>query len=170
MDILFTSLNKNTILLPINLLFWINVCTYILHVFEESVIPEVFVEKMKRLYFPSYNWNKFFAFNTFLLTLNISAVILFESIQGAWIIFPLSLMFERVFNGFWHLFETIINKKYSSGLLTSVIVWIAMYLLIRYSFIKGEILSFYFFTSLIIGLVIKLLMMVPTVLGMYKKK
>ena len=113
MDILITSLTENTITIPINLLFWGSVFAFILHVFEESVIPEVFVEKVKRLYFPDFDWHKFFYFNGILLIINICAVVLFESLQGIWIIFPLSLLFERVINGLYHLIETIITKKYS---------------------------------------------------------
>jgi hypothetical protein len=169
MNILITSLNDETILLPITILFWTNVCIYVLHIFEESVVPEVFVEKVKRLYFPIYSWNKFFWFNTILIIINICGVLFFESFQNGWIIFPLALMFERVFNGIYHLFETIITKKYSSGLLTSVIVWILMYLIIRYSYLQGEISNINFIVSLAIGLIINLIMIVPLVLGLYKK-
>ena len=168
MNIVLTSTNTTTIVLPLVFLFWANVCVYVLHVFEETVIPEVFVEKVRRLYFPKYNWKKFFGFNTFLILLNIFAVVVFESSHGSWIIFPLALMFERVLNGLYHLVETINTKKYSSGLLTSVITWILMYLLVRYSFLKGQISSTDFLTSIIIGLLITIIMIVPMVTGIYK--
>jgi hypothetical protein len=169
MNIVFTSINTTTIVLPIVFLFWANVCVYVLHIFEETVIPEVFVEKVRRLYFPKYNWKKFFGFNTFLILLNIFAIVLFESSHGTWIIFPLALMSERAFNGLYHLAETIKTKKYSSGLLTSVITWILMYLVIRYSFLKGQINSTDFLTSIIIGFLITIIMIVPMVTGIFKK-
>ncbi len=169
MNLIFTSSNNEAVLLPINLLFWANVCIYVLHILEESVIPEVFVEKVKRLYFPIYSWKKFFWFNTVLLTINISGILLFESFGNDWIIFPLALLSERVFNGIYHLVETILTGKYSSGLLTSVLVWILIYLIIRYSFLPGEISSINLIVSIAIGLIMNLLMIVPLVLGVFKK-
>ena len=167
--IIVSSLSENTLLIPINFIFWANVWTYIIHIIEETTISEVFVDKVKRLYFPSYNRHKFFGFNAILLSLNIIAIIVFESIQGAWLIFPLALMFERVFNGIYHFLETIKSKRYSSGLLTSVIVWILLYLLIRYSFLRGEIPGSYFLISLLVGFGVNILMIVPLMAGLYKK-
>jgi hypothetical protein len=169
MDIIVASLDKNmSVYIPLNVLFWINVVTYILHIFEESVIPEVFVDKVKRLYWPHYTWEKFFGFNVFLLSLNICAVITYESLHGAWMIFPLLLLFERIFNGVYHVIETVATKRYSSGLLSSVIAWILLYVLIRYSLLKGEIIYRTFFISLISGLIMAGIMIVPMVAGRYK--
>ncbi len=155
--------------LPISFLFWGFVIVYVLHILEESIFPEVFVEKVKRLYFLEYNWRTFFCFNTFLLILNISPVIVFEGKGGAWVIFPLSLATERILNGFYHLAETLITKKFSSGLLTSVISWILGYLIIRYSLIKGEILINQFIISVIIGFLIFSLMIFPLISGNLRK-
>ena len=169
MDIIVASLDRNMcVYIPLNVLFWISVCIYVFHIFEESVIPEVFVNKVKRLYWPNYSWEKFFGFNVLLLSLNISAVITYESIHGAWIVFPLILMFERIFNGVYHVIETIVTRRHSSGLLTSVIVWILLYVLIRYSLLKGEITYWNFFISLISGLLLTVIMIVPMVTGRYK--
>jgi hypothetical protein len=169
MDIIVASLDKNmNVYIPVNVLFWIGVVTYILHIFEESVIPEVFVDKVKRLYWPNYTGEKFCGFNIFLLSLNICSVITYESLRGAWMIFPLILLFERIFNGIYHVIETIVTKRYSSGLLTSVIVWILLYVLIRYSLFKGEITYQTFFISFISGLIMAGIMIVPMVAGKYK--
>ncbi len=169
MNIIFTSSNNETILLPINLLFWTNIFIYVLHILEESVIPEVFVEKVKRLYFPIYSWKNFFWFNTVLLTINVCGVLLFESFGNDWIIFPLALLSERVFNGIYHLVETILTGKYSSGLLTSVLVWILIYLIIRYSCLRGEISNINLIVSIATGLIMNLIMIVPLVLGVFKR-
>lgn len=169
MNVLISTASSTKFLIPISFIFWGFVCTYVLHIFEESVLPEVFVEKMKRLYFSEYDWKKFFWFNTILLILNISSVIVFENKGGIWVVFPLSLAFERVFNGFYHLFETIISKKYSSGLLSSVISWILGYMIVRYSLIKGEIQINHFKISVLIGFIIFALMIFPLVTGIWQK-
>lgn len=169
MDVTISTASTIEYLLPINFIFWGFVFVYVLHILEESMFPEVFVEKVKRLYFPEYNWLTFSCFNTFLLILNISAVILFEGRGGAWIIFPLSMATERIFNGFYHLTETLISKKFSSGLLTSVISWILGYMIIRYSLIKGEILINHFIIAVLTGVLIFSLMIFPLITGNLRK-
>jgi hypothetical protein len=164
-DLLISATSTNKYLIPVNFVFWGFVFVYVLHILEESILPETFVEKVKRLYFPEYSRKMFFSFNTVLLIFNISAVIIFEETGGTWIVFPLSLAVERIFNGFYHLTETIISKKYSSGLLTSVISWILGYLFVKYSLLKGEIPLNLFILSVIIGFSIFALMIFPLITG-----
>lgn len=168
-DLLISATLTNKYLIPVNFIFWGFVFVYVLHIFEESILPETFVEKVKRLYFPEYSWKMFFSFNTVLLIVNISAVIIFEEIGGVWIVFPLSLAVERILNGFYHLTETVISKKYSSGLLTSVISWILGYFIVRYSLLKGEIPFNLFIISFIIGFSIFALMIFPLITGNLRK-
>jgi hypothetical protein len=155
--------------IPMNVILWGFVVAYVIHIFEESILPEVFVEKVKRLYWPSYDWTKFFGFNTLLLSLNIAAVIIYESLGGPWVVFPLSLACERIFNGFYHLGETIHARSFSSGLLSSVITWILGYLIIRYSLLKGEIAPAHFVVSSCAGCALFLLMIVPLLTGKMKR-
>lgn len=144
---------------PLHFLFWAFVAAYVVHILEESLLPEVFVDKVRKYYFSFYSWHKFFGFNTFLLLVNIVAVILYENIGGNWIIFPLAMAVERVLNGFWHLVEMLITKKYSSGVLASVITWILFYLVVRYYVFEEIVTPTQFFTGLVIGTVIELLML-----------
>lgn len=169
MDMTISTALTNEYVLPIHFIFWGFVFVYVLHILEESILFEVFVEKVQRLYFPEYSWRTFFCFNTFLLLLNISAIIVFEGKGGSWIIFPLSMATERTFNGFYHLAETLITKKFSSGLLTSVITWILGYMIIRYSLIKNEILINQFIISVIIGIILFSLMIFPLITGNLRK-
>lgn len=159
MEIIITANSQSPeVFIPINLIFWGFVIAYVFHILEESVLGDVFVEKVRRLYWDQYDWKKFTGFNTILMSLNILAIILFECFGGAWLIFPLCLATERILNGFYHLFETIKTKKFSSGLLSSIIFWILGYFLIKYSIIKGEISSVYLIVSIIIGVVMEFLM------------
>ena len=166
----FTASTAVTTVLPVSLLFWLNVFVYALHVLEESVLPEVFVDKMKRRYFPGYDWRKFFWFNASLLAANVLAVVIFESVGGSWIIFPTALLVERTLNGLWHFGETIATRRYSSGLLMSVVTWCIMYLLIRYSLCAGQISGQSFLIACLVGLGIDLIMMVPMYLGAFRRR
>jgi len=51
----------------------------------------------------------------------------------------LALCGERVLNGFWHLGETILTRRFSPGLLSSVLFWILGYLVIRYAVLPGQV-------------------------------
>jgi hypothetical protein len=168
MDAIVSVAANGAIMVPINFVLWAFVVTYVIHILEESILPEVFVDKVKRLYWPEYGWTRFFWFNTLLLSLNIAAVVVYETLGGSWIIFPLSLSSERIWNGFYHLAETVRTKVFSSGLLSSVITWVLAYLVIRYSVMKGEISIGQFGLSICIGCVLFLLMVVPLVTGKLK--
>lgn len=159
MGITITANPQNPeLFIPINFLFWGFVIAYVFHILEESVLGDVFVEKVRRLYWAEYSWNKFIGFNAVLMFLNILAVVLFEYLGGAWIVFPLGLAVERILNGFYHLYETMKMKEFSSGLLSSVIFWILGYFLIKDSIMKGEIASRYVIVAVIIGVVIEFFM------------
>lgn len=56
---------------------------------------EVFVDKMKRLYWNEYGWGEFAGFNAIVIVLNLCAVIVFESAGGTCIIFPLGFAVGR---------------------------------------------------------------------------
>ena len=139
MNIAFTSHSTVPVYIPIELLFWGFVAVYVIHILEESVLGESFVDKVCKNYWPEYSWQKFFGFNAILLTIIIIAILLFDILGGWWIIFPLGLAIERTLNGLWHLGETIVTRKFSSGLLTSVLTWILAYLLVRYALLNAQI-------------------------------
>ena len=158
MNITFTTNPNATLSIPIQFLFWGFVAVYVIHILEESVLGESFVDKLRKNFFPSYDWTKFFWFNTFLLSLNVAAIIAYDIGGGRWIIFPLSLAIERTLNGVWHFGETVITRRFSSGLLASMLTWILAYLLIRYSLLRGEIPLADFFIAFVIGTLITTLM------------
>jgi len=158
MNITFTTNPNATLSIPIQFLFWGFVAVYVIHILEESVLGESFVDKLRKNFFPNYDWTKFFWFNTFLLSLNVVAIITYDIGGGRWIIFPLSLAIERTLNGVWHFGETVITRRFSSGLLASMLTWILAYLLIRYSLLRGEILLSDFFIAFAIGVLITTLM------------
>ena len=158
MSIIFTTDPNASLSLPIQLLLWGFVAVYVIHILEESVLGENFVDKVRKHFIPFYDWTKFFWFNTFLLSLNVVAIIVYDLAGGRWLIFPLALAVERTLNGIWHLGETVVTRKFSSGLLASVLTWILAYLLVRYSLLKDEILTSDFMIALVIGGVIEALM------------
>jgi hypothetical protein len=159
MDITITvASTSGTLFIPINLIFWAYVAAYVIHILDESLLGENFVEMVKRNFWPAYEWKHFFGFNTLLMSLIILSIVLFEVLGAAWIIFPLTFVFQMFTNGLWHLGATLITKRYSPGLLTSILYWMLFYFIFRYAFLKGEIAVPQFMISAILGALITILM------------
>jgi hypothetical protein len=155
MDSLLISTQRSIgITIPVSIIFWLFTASFVVHILEEAILGENFVDKVKRLYWKGFDWTKFFWYNTALIILNITAILIYDGIGGAWIIFPLILISERFCNGLYHVFESIKYKTYSSGLLTSVFFWILVYFLVKYAVVKGEISVLYIIIALSTGIII----------------
>ena len=158
MEIVATNSLSTVLEIPISFIFWGFAIAYVIHIIDESLMGETFVGMVKNLFWPEYQWKHFFGFNTLLLSLTITSIILFEIFNGLWIIAPLIFIFLYTTNGIWHLISTIITKKYSPGLVTSIIYWILFYFLVRYSFITGNIPTIIIIISAIAGTFLTILM------------
>ena len=144
--------------MPLNVLFWAMEAAYLIHCLDETIAGGGFVNMVKKDFWPEYSGKKFFWFNTILHIINITGIILYEILGGAWVIFPLSISWLFVTNGLWHLMGTIISREYSPGLMTTPLYWIIMYFIVRYSLLPGNILLSHFVVSVIIGTVLTILM------------
>ena len=158
MGLIFSSGSTGTLTLPISLLFWGYVAAYVIHILDEALLGEKFVPMVQHNFWPEYEWKHFFGFNTLLMSLIIISIILFEVLGGGWIILPLIFVFLLTTNGIWHLGATIITKRYSPGLLTSLLYWILFYFIIRYSFLQGQVKPGYILITAIIGTALTVLM------------
>jgi hypothetical protein len=147
--------------IPISIIFWLFTASYVIHILEEALLGENFVDKIKRLYWKGYSWKRFFWYNTGLITANIGAILLYENLGGAWLLLPLTFASERCWNGVYHVWESIRFNAFSSGLLTSVLFWILAYFLVKYAVLKNTVSISYVLISCITGL---LLAVVPIVI------
>jgi len=118
--------------MPLILSFWFMVAAYVVHVLDESLLGGSFVEKVRQHWWPEYSWTKFFWFNSGYFAIMIASVVLYDLRGGGWIILPLAWSIERLCNGFWHLWWTIHFHEYSPGLLTSILIWMDSYFIVRY--------------------------------------
>ena len=143
--------------ITLSVLFWGFLMAYCVHVIEEVAVGEGFVEMMRRTFFPEYSERMFFGFNFMVFVLFVSGIVVFEVFGGVWVMWPLSFAFMFVTNGFWHLIQTLVLRKFSPGLITSPIYWILMYFIVRYFLLAGEILLHYFVIAAVLGTVMTLL-------------
>ena len=117
---------------PLILSFWIMVAAYVIHVLDESLLGGSFVEKVQKHWWPAYSWRKFFWFNTGYFVIMISSVVLYDIFGGSFVILPLAWAIERTCNGFWHVWWAVRYREYSPGLVTSILIWMDSYFILRY--------------------------------------
>lgn len=153
--------------LPLIFSFWFMVAAYVVHVMEESLLGGSFVEKIRQHWWPEYSWTKFFWFNTGYFAVMIASVLAYDFMGGAWLILPLAWSIERACNGFWHLWWTIHFREYSPGLLTSILMWMNFYFILRYRPASEPLTHLVLLPALIIGLVAAafLFFFIPVVKG-----
>lgn len=144
--------------ITLSVLFWGYVMAYCVHVVEEVAVGEGFVKMMQETFYPEYSGRMFFGFNLMVFLVFVAGIMVFEVFGGLWMIWPLSFAFMFVTNGFWHLLQTIVTRKFAPGLITSPIYWILMYFITRYFLLLGEILLLYFVIAAILGSIMTLVM------------
>ena len=146
------------IALPVNFVFWGYVAAYVIHLLDESLMGETFVVMLQKDFCPRIHWKHFFVGNTFLMSLLITANVVYDILGHAWIIAPLSFVFLFVTNGVLHLIATIMWRKYSPGLVSSLLYWLLFYFLLRYAILPGTIPASSTIMSALIGSFITVLM------------
>jgi hypothetical protein len=137
---------------PLIFSFWFMVAAYVIHVLDESLLGGSFVEKVQQHWWPEYSWTKFFWFNTGYFVIMITSVILYDLRGGDWVILPLAWVIERLCNGFWHVWWSVRFREYSPGLLTSILIWMNVWFILRYRPLGEPIAPRSLALALIIGL------------------
>ncbi len=118
--------------MPLIFSFWFMVAAYVIHVIDESLLGGSFVEKVRQHWWPEYTWTKFFWFNTGYFVIMIASVVLYDLLGGDWVILPLAWSIERALNGVWHLWWAVHFNEYSPGLVSSILMWMTIYFIVRY--------------------------------------
>ena len=144
--------------ITLSVVFWGYMMAYCVHVVEEVAVGEGFVKMMQETFFPEYSGRMFVGFNLMISLGFVLGIVGFEVFGGVWVIWPLSFVFMFVTNGFWHLLQTVVTRKFAPGLITSPIYWILLYFIIRYFLLLGEILLLYFVIASILGSIMTLVM------------
>ena len=136
---------------PLIFSFWFMVAAYVIHVIDESLLGGSFVEKVREHWW-EYSWRKFFWFNTGYFVLMIASVVVFDLRGGSRLILPLAWAIERLCNGFWHVWWAIRFREYSPGLVSSILIWMDSYFIVRYRPVAENIAPRTFGGALAIGL------------------
>ena len=138
--------------IPLIFSFWFMVAAYVIHVIDESLLGGSFVEKVQQHWWPEYSWKKFFWFNTAYFVVMISSVILYDLLGGNWLILSLAWAIERFCNAAWHVWWAVRFREYSPGLVSSILIWMDSYFIVRYRPVDEPIASGILWPALSIGL------------------
>ena len=138
--------------IPLILSFWFMVVAYVIHVIDESLLGGSFVEKVQQHWWPEYSWRKFFWFNTGYFVIMIASVVVYDLRGGSWLIFPLAWSIEHLCNGIWHVWWAIRFREYSPGLLSSILIWMNFYFIVRYRPVAENIALRTVWGAVVIGL------------------
>jgi hypothetical protein len=82
----------------------------------------------------------------------IGSVVAYDLRGGNWLMLPLAWAIERLCNGFWHVWWAIHFREYSPGLVSSILIWMDSYFIIRYRPVGEIITPQSFWAALTIGL------------------
>jgi hypothetical protein len=80
---------------------------------------------------PEHSWTNFFWFNAGYFVIMIASVVLYDFLGGKWVILP-SAWVERACNGVGHLGWAIHFREYSPGLVSSILMLMNLYFILRY--------------------------------------
>lgn len=128
------------------------VAAYIIHVIDESLLGGSFVEKVQEHWWPEYSWTKFFWFNAGYFAIMIASVVLYDFRRGSWLILPLAWAIERLCNSFWHVWWAVRFREYSPGLVSSILIWMDSYFIVRYWPAEENIAPRNLWSAVVIGL------------------
>ena len=118
--------------IPLIFSFWFMIAAYVIHVIDESLLGGSFVKKVRQHWWPEYSWTKFFWFNAGYFVVMISSIVLYDFHGSVWKILPLAWVIERACNGVWHVGWSIRFHEYSPGLVSSILMWMILYFVVRY--------------------------------------
>jgi hypothetical protein len=143
------------------------VAAYVVHVLDESLLGGSFVEKVRQHWWPQYTWRMFFWFNAGYFAVMIASVVAYDLLGGPFLILPLAWVIERACNGVWHVWWTIRYREYSPGLVTSVLMWMNVYFIVRYRPASEDIPPSVWWPTIAIGLAFAsfLVFYIPVVKG-----
>jgi hypothetical protein len=123
---------QNSMSISLIFSFWFMVAAYVIHVIDEALLGGSFVEKVRQHWWPQYSWRKFFWFNTGYFVIMIASVVAYDLRGGSWLILALGWAIERLCNSFWHFWWTIHFREYSPGLVSSILILMDSYFIVRY--------------------------------------
>ena len=139
-------------MLFLNFLFWAFFAAYVVHILDEALLNQGFVQWIVDNFWPTYNVRMFFWFNAGAIGGIALSNILYDGLGGHWVILPLVWVAGFATHALTvHLYWTIRRNTYSPGLLSSTLYIVIFYLAIKYGLCSHLINSSDFITGTVLG-------------------
>jgi hypothetical protein len=114
-------MKRNTVA---SLIFWSFFIAFIIHVIDESLLFNGFVNFIHKHYWSRFLVSDFyFANSIWIIAIGISAI-LYDIIGEKVMILPLFFVWERVLNGLFHVVSCISFNDYNPGMASSLIFFL----------------------------------------------
>ncbi len=139
-------------MLYLNILFWAFFAAYVVHILDETLLNQGFVQWIVKDFWPTYKLRMFFWFNAGAIGAIALSNILFDSFGGHWVILPLVWVGGFATHALTvHLYWTIRRNTYSPGLVSSTLYIVIFCLALRFGLVAGLITTTDFVTGTVAG-------------------
>jgi hypothetical protein len=139
----------------LDVIAWALLASYVVHLIDETLINGGFTSWIATYFWPGYTMRMFFWFNAGAITLIALSNVLFDVFGGHLVILPLMWVWGFALHGVTvHAFWTVRQRRYSPGLVTSVLYWVVAYFAVRYGLVAGLVGTVDFWVGLLAGVVL----------------
>ena len=138
-------------------LFWANFAAFAAHVMDETVMAGGLVAFVQRHFWSGFKIGDFAVANTVWLIAIAVSNILYDWLGTRLAVVPMAFVWERCFNGLFHIGSTLYLNEYCPGLLTSALFFVILYLICRYGVLRGHMRRVAFWASALPAIVFETL-------------
>ena len=128
-------------------LFWSNFAAFAVHVMDEAFMAGGLVAFVQRHFWAGFKTGDFAVANAVWLIAIAVGNILYDWLGERVVFVPLAFVWERCFNGLFHVGSSFYFNEYCPGLLTSLVFFVILYLICRYGVLSGHVRKAVFFAS-----------------------
>jgi hypothetical protein len=121
----------------LSLLFWANFAAFAMHVMDETVMAGGLVAFVQRHFWAGFRTGDFAVANAVWLIVIAISNISYDWLGKRLAVVPMAFVWERCFNGLFHMGSTLYLNEYCPGLLTSVLFFVILYLICRFGVLRG---------------------------------
>jgi hypothetical protein len=115
-----------------DLSFWFMIIAHVIHVIDESLLEGSFGEKIRSIGGRNNSWENSSGSTRDTSSSWIASVVVYDLRGGSWVILPIGVGDRALLQLSPALWWAIRFREYSPGLVSSILIWMGSYFIIRY--------------------------------------